>query len=184
MDDTIISNFVSELMFTEIAPAIPYDVDQKQAVDFGNSVLERFRNPFIQHQWINITMNYTLKMKGRAVPLFVKYYERFNTVPEYFATCFAAYLLFMKPVKIENGKYYGLSNGKEYIINDTSAALFSELWKSNDVQALVNNVLADTSLWDTDLTQLTGFEQEVVDRLKMMMENGIFLTLQTKKELV
>ncbi len=170
-------------MLQEIAPAIPYDVTVLQAEEFGNKVLDRFRNAFIQHHWLSITLNYTQKLHMRAIPVMLRYYEKFQMVPENFATAFAAYLLFMKGVKVNGEQYYGHANGKDYLINDEKAPYYFNLWKKYDVAELVNIVLQDTDLWDADLTKLNGFEQEVTEKLKMMITEGLPVTLQTKKVL-
>ena len=183
MDDKVMGQFIADIMLQEIAPAIPYDVTVMQAEDFSNKVLDRFRNSFIQHHWLSITLNYSLKLKARAVPVLLNYYEKFKLVPEHFATSFAAYLLFMQATREEAAQYYGTLNGKEYIINDEKAGFFFDLWKKYDVPELVNIVLQETDLWDADLTRIPGFEQEVTEKLKMMIAYGLPATLQVKKVL-
>ena len=175
--------FISEIMMLEIAPAIPYDVTVMQAEEFGNKVLDRFRNAYIQHHWISITLNYTQKLHARAIPILLRYYQKFQTLPENFATAFAAYLLFMKAVKVNGEQYYGYANGKDYLINDEKAPYYYKLWQTTEVAELVNIVLQDVDLWDADLTKLNGFEQEVTEKLKMMIAEGLPATLQAKKVL-
>ena len=183
MEDSVMERFIAELMLQDIAPAIPYEVSVLQAEEFGNKVLDRFRNAYIQHPWINITMNYTQKLQARAIPVLLRYYEKFQMVPENFATAFAAYLLFMKAVKVNGEQYYGHANGKDYLINDEKASLYYKLWQDHDAAEIVNIVLQETDLWDADLTKLNGFEQEVTEKLKMMITEGLPATLQTKKVL-
>lgn len=183
MEDAVFSSLISDLMMDEIAPAIPNDAALLQAKDFGNKVLERFRNPFIQHHWFSISMNYTQKMKTRAIPLLINYHKIFNQVPENFTSCFAAYLLFMKPTHENGGQYFGTNAGVEYLINDEKANYYSNLWSKFDVDTIVNIVLQDTDLWDADLTQVVGFESEVKEKLKMMLSDGVLAVLQSKKML-
>lgn len=183
MEDTVMERFISQLMLHEIAPAIPYDVSLAQAEEFGGKVLDRFRNAYIQHHWINITLNYTQKLQVRAVPVLLKYYEKFQSVPESFVIAFAAYLLFMKSDKVEGENYYGSYNGNEYPINDIKASYYYNLWKQNDVDELVKTALQDVDLWDTDLTRLNGFEREVTEKLKRMMTDGLPAIFQSKKVL-
>jgi tagaturonate reductase len=183
MDDDTMCQFISDLMLQEIASAIPYDVSASQAEDFGKKVLDRFRNPFIEHHWLSITMNYSQKLKLRAIPVLLHHFEKFQSLPENFTTSFAAYLLFMKATKEVGGQYYGMSNEKEYLINDEKAAYYFNLWSKYDVASLVNIVLQDVDMWDTDLTRLPGFDVEVIEKLKMMMTEGVPVTLQTKRVL-
>lgn len=157
MANNYLSKLVMNLMLSELALAIPYKMDFKVADRFGRSVLDRFRNPFINHKLIDITVQYTTKMRMRNIPLLVQYYQEFGKAPELFAMGFAAYLQFMHAVKEENGKYFGDSNGELYPINCDYAAHFYEAWKDFDLK----KVLADTSLWGADLSALPGFEAAV-----------------------
>jgi tagaturonate reductase len=156
-----ISTFISSLMLSELAPAIPYSMDEKKAQRFGQQVLDRFRNPYIEHHWLSITLNYTAKMKMRNIPTLLRYYEVFGQPPYYMAMGFAAYLLFMKGVTHNNGIYYGDRNGELYPIQDEKAAYFYEKWQSLEVEDLVTAVLSDTKLWDYDLTTLPKFAETV-----------------------
>jgi tagaturonate reductase len=183
MDDAVMGQFIADLMLQEIAPAIPNEAAVLQAEDFGNKVLERFRNPFIVHHWLSITMNYSQKMKARAIPLLLNYYQKFSLVPENFSTSFAAYLLFMKAEKTDGHQYFGLFNGKEYLINDEKAAWYFNLWKKYDVPGLVKKVLKEADMWDADLSKIPGFEQEVTEKLQVMINDGLLVALQTKKAL-
>jgi len=89
----------------------------------------------------------------------------------------------MKAVKVNGEQYYGHANGKDYLINDEKASYYYKLWQKHDVAEIVNIVLQEADLWDADLTKLDGFEQEVTDKLKMMITEGLPVTLQTKKVL-
>ncbi|QRR02539.1 tagaturonate reductase [Dyadobacter sandarakinus] len=150
--------FVRGLMLEELAPAIPYEVDPAQAQTFGEQVLDRFRNPFIRHQLVDITVQYTAKMKMRNIPTLLNHYRHSERVPQRFAEGFAAYLRFMKPVYHKNGAYYGERNGEPYSIRCDSAAYFDEKWKNAASPAdLAAQVLGDVSVWGTDLTLLPGF---------------------------
>ena len=157
MANSYLSKLIMNLMLSELALAIPYKMDFKVADRFGRAVLDRFRNPFINHKLIDITVQYTTKMRMRNVPLVINYYQEFGKAPELFAMGFAAYLQFMHAVKEENGKYFGDSNGELYPINCDYAGYFYEAWKDFDLK----KILADTSLWGADLSALPGFEQAV-----------------------
>ncbi|HJS53595.1 MAG TPA: tagaturonate reductase, partial [Chitinophagaceae bacterium] len=99
MNDPVYGKFTRSLMHAEIAPAIPFSIDKKVKEDFANKVFERFCNPFIEHQWQSITVQYTSKMKMRNIPLFQRHYELYDTVPVRMAAGLAGMLLYMKAVK-------------------------------------------------------------------------------------
>ena len=171
--DDVTEKFITNLMMSEIAPAIPYKIDAKVAQRYGRDVLDRFRNPYLDHQWISITLQYTMKMQMRNIPLLLNYYKEFNTVPQYFTRGFAAYLLFMKAVKEENGKYFGEKEGELYPIQCDSAKYFYEVWQNHKANEVVNAVLGNEQLWGTDLRKLKGFEENVTTHLSNMLAIGV-----------
>lgn len=173
LNDEMMEKYITILMLTELGPAIPLNLDQKTTHRYGREVMDRFRNPFLEHQWLSITLQYTLKMKARAIPLLVNYYKTFDSVPQYFARCFAAYLLFMKATKEENGKFYGETEGESYNINCDSAAYFKSVWESNSTHEVVSLVLRNKELWGCDLSTLKGFESNVENHLSNMIMCGV-----------
>lgn len=179
MGNAHMSSFIQDLAMHEIAEAmkdkkIPYS----EACDFAAKVLDRFRNPFIDHQWINITMQYSSKMKLRNIPLLLKYYEKHERVPEHMALGFAAYLFFMKSVKNDKGQYTGYVNGLPYLVQDDHAAYFAKKWTNSDVNAAVDSILADKEFWGADLTSLDGFAEAVTISLDSLMRKGIMASLR------
>jgi tagaturonate reductase len=173
MEDETISHYISSLMQFELAPAIPYSVELPMAISFGESVLERFRNPYIQHKWISITMNYSAKMKLRCVPMLLNHYLKSDQVPELFALGFAAYIAFMKPVTKKGNDFYGLFQHHEYPVQDEMAEVFYKRWEMLAVPELVKEVLADHEYWGADLHLLPGFQQSVTDKLNQVLQSGI-----------
>ena len=187
MDNETISSFMNDLMLNELAPAIPYEVSPDVAADFGGKVLDRFRNPKIKHLWINITVQYTSKIKMRIVPLLLSHYRQNKSAPELIALGFAGYLLFTRPVKKEGEKYWGVSDGQEYVIQDESAASFMKRWNNFAPPELVKEVLSDIELWGENLFVLPGFYESVLKKLNLLMNNGVIEvieTVQSKKVLI
>ncbi|WP_428655151.1 tagaturonate reductase [Runella sp.] len=178
MQNETMAAYISNLIMAELGLAIPYTMDDKSPQRFGMQVIDRFRNPHLNHQWLSITLNYSSKMKMRNVPTLLRYYEVFNCVPEYFSLGFAAYLHFMKPVAKEVFVYFGERDGQLYPIQDEKADYFYQQWQQNTPAKLVDVVLQNKNLWDTDLTLLPGFAQSVTENLENMLENGVKSTLE------
>lgn len=186
MDDLQVQHFISTLMQAEIAPAIPYPATSGQTNEFSVNCLDRFRNPYINHPWLNITMQYSSKMRMRVVPVLLNYYSLFNAVPWNMATGFAAYIYFMKAVKEEGGNYYGRLRGNFYPIQDDKAFYFFKKWQSAKPGSMAVSVLRDTALWGQDLSSLPGFAEAVQEKLNAIEELGmaaVMDTLQSKKNI-
>jgi tagaturonate reductase len=156
MEDANMEAVISALMQHEIVPAITgIGIREDAAYRFAVSVLDRFRNPYIQHRWLSITMQYTSKMRMRVIPVLRKYYQHVHEVPALLAMGFAAYLLTMKQD-----------------IQDDHAPYFKEKWQQLAPGALVQEVLKNEALWGEDLSKYKGFSQAVTVMLDNLMNEG------------
>lgn len=178
MDDMEMNHFISVLMQTEIAAAIPYATTPGQTETFAVNCLDRFRNPYIDHQWLSITTQYSSKMRLRVIPVLLHHYTLYNTIPQNMATGFAAYIYFMKSVKEEGGNYFGRINSNFYPVKDDKAYYFYEKWQTTKPAFMANAVLRDIALWGYDLTSLQGFADAVQEKLNEIDELGMTAVLQ------
>jgi len=179
MNDKYMAGFIHHLAINEIAIAMSNEkIPYEEAYEFANKVLDRFRNPFLDHQWLNITLQYSAKMKMRNVSLLLQHYRKFTQVPEGMALGFAAYLLFMKCHRNEKGNFVGDIAGSAYLVQDERAGYFAEKWKDNDVNQVVDDVLSDKDLWQEDLSLLNEFSDSVKMNLKSLIQNGTMNTLR------
>ena len=55
VDDELVNLYMRKGIFEEIIPTL--DLPKEDLIDFANSVLERFANPFIQHYLLSISLN-------------------------------------------------------------------------------------------------------------------------------
>jgi len=158
MHELAICNFIKKLMTEEIAYSIISEsITREETEVFANNVINRFCNPFIEHKWLSISMNYTAKMKMRCLPLILSYHKKTGKIPSYMSAGFAAYILFTKPVELSDGVYYGKTHGRKYKIDDNNAAQFYALWENSSVEIVTHKILSDEALWGTDLTNIPGF---------------------------
>lgn len=178
MDNAAFSQFMLHLMVNEITPAIPYQIDKHTATEFSHKVLDRFRNPNIEHQWLSISTQYSSKLKSRVLPLLLNHYEKSSEVPEAFAFGFAAFIRFMKVVPDTTGKFVGNANGEDYLVTDNEAGRFYKAWTSGNVKNVIEIVLKDASLWETDLTQLPGFKNAVIRNLDTITNSNMLKVLE------
>ena len=97
MQNKAFNNFITGLALEEIVPCVVGDaITENEAIQFANSVLERFSNPFIQHKWESIAMNFEEKMKMRNQFLMERYLLLKSKPAEKMALGFAAFALYMK----------------------------------------------------------------------------------------
>ncbi|MBC6699175.1 tagaturonate reductase [Hymenobacter sp. BT190] len=177
MQDDYVAGFIHNLMLGDLLPGIPYNVDEKVGQRFGMQVLDRFRNPAIEHRWLSISMNYTAKLQMRNVPTLLHYYQKLRAVPHYMALGFAAYLLFMRGTHQKDQVWYGELESQEYPIQDDKAGYYAELWSRLEPAELAHTVLHNQTLWGHDLAALPGFSDCVSRYLRQLLEQGAHATV-------
>ncbi|RBQ05903.1 tagaturonate reductase [Pedobacter miscanthi] len=175
MADEDFANHVLKLMKEEIAPAVVNeDITYDEALAFAESVTDRFSNPFLEHQWQAITLNFTSKMQMRNIPLIRKYYALKNEVPQLTALGVAAYILFMNVAK-EGENYIASANGKTYPVQDEFAEIIAGYWKNPET--VIDNTLGDRRLWGKNLNNYPGFNAAVKSYVELLQNKGAKETL-------
>ena len=174
MADPAFFHYIEHLMLLEIVPVLTSPlIGAELATRFAREVLDRFRNPFLEHAWLNISLQYSFKMRMRNVPLLLQYARKFQGNPAYLCWGFAAYLLFMKCEQSGGGQYAGRAWGRQYSIQDDQAQRFCSMWaKSANTAVLVQQVLSCEDLWGTNLALLPGLADSIQQKLDALMADG------------
>jgi tagaturonate reductase len=178
MQNAYFKNFVKQLMLGEIAASVISDqITIEDAMQFGDKVIDRFSNPFIEHLWLNITLQYSSKMLTRNVPILKKHYQQTDNVPEYIALGFAGYILFMKSKKNDENKFIGNNGISDYVINDDKAGILYAKWNEKNIHETVSDILGDENLWNTDLNSFPGFRDAVTKNVESLISGGVKNTI-------
>ena len=178
MNYELLARFIEQLMLADLLPGIPSPVEEEVGQRFGAQVLDRFRNPSLEHRWLSISTQATIKLQQRAIPVLLHYYELRGTVPPHFALGVAAYLRFLRSTATADGQFVGEVNGRSYPIQDEHAAYFADLWAHLAPTDLVAAALGNTSLWGGhDLSRLPRFAECVSYYLTHLLAEGAPATL-------
>lgn len=182
MQDTLLGNYIAGLVHEDIAGCLPYPVPADNVNAFGKAVLERFSNPFIQHEWINITMNYSLKMRARVVPLLIQCRRANQPIPERFALAFAAMIRFFKVQEQENNQFVGTVADWVYPVTDPNAGRFHRYWceYGKQVAVMTHQILGDTELWGTNLADQVNFVTSVASKLEQILDGNLSRLIEGK----
>lgn len=176
MEDNVFGPFVEKTVFNEILPTIILNEHEKKS--YARSVLERFKNPFIRHELLSISLNSVSKWKVRVLPTFMDYHKTKNRLPECLTFSMANLIYFYKGNRTADGNYRGKRNGTEYNILDDSDVLefFDSKWKTfhqtGDTESMVSSILANKIFWDKDLTLIPGFTASVTKYLNDIINKG------------
>ncbi len=146
VDDEIVGQFVRKTIFEEIVPLI--SIPGEDPKEFADQVIMRFRNPFIRHELMSISLNSISKYKVRVLPTVLDFIDQKGALPKR--------LLFSLACLI---KFY-VSDDFSKKDDPAVLAFFEEEKESAD---LVTKTLSNESFWGQDLTKISGLEAEVTE---------------------
>jgi tagaturonate reductase len=158
MQDTDFQTFVENLLTEELIPALPEYIREEEALSFGKQVIDRFKNPFIDHHWLSIAQNYTQKLEMRVLPLLYQAHEKRQDLPALLVYGLGAYIRFMKVSHSEKENAFGTIENRAYPIQDRQATHWEKIWSSSkDLQEVVQKALQQKDFWGgQDLSLLHG----------------------------
>ncbi len=150
--------FLEEAIRQEIIPTLPSSGEE--LIQYMNSVLERFRNPYIRHELQSIALNSISKFRVRVLPSLLAYMERFGTVPERLAFSLACLIQF----------YRG-----DLPLNDEGHVLdvFREAWDQGNEGEVTSYVLARNDLWGMNLNDRAGLGDLVTAFLGLLRNHTV-----------
>ena len=153
---------------------------KEELEDFAASVTERFKNPFIDHALLAISLNSTSKWKARVMPSFKGYIEKYGELPKCITASFAFYAAFYRGIRSEENAMIGMRNGsEEYEIKDDKAVLdFFLAHKDDDTATYAHAVCSNINFWGEDLSQISGFESAVADHLEKIETAGAYKVMK------
>lgn len=167
--DDVVGNFLQEALQQEIIPTL--DLSKEELTSFANDVLDRFRNPFIKHQLLSISLNSISKYKVRVLPSVLQFIEQKVRLPDHLLFSLASLIRF----------YKGEWKGNEIPLNDDREviAFIQDAWKTDDYQQITKQILGNKKFWDQDLTIVDGLAGRVSEFLELIDTNGIETPLRS-----
>jgi len=168
VEDEVIGQYVKDVIFNEICPTL--DLPEEELNSFANDVLDRFKNPYLVHALMSISLNSIAKFKTRVLPSILEYQKRKNSLPEKLVFSFASLIAF----------YKGEVNGKTIAVNDDQEVLefIQTNWQSyngkvDSLTVIVNAILSNQGFWGQDLTEVKGLAEKIVENLNDILGKGM-----------
>ena len=184
MNDEMFYKYLEDALNNEIIPAITSEeLTHDDLKEFADAVFDRFKNPFIDHKLLDISLNSTSKFEARVLHTIQEFYAQKNELPKILTFSFAAYLAFYKGTEIKDGALIGHRGDEEYLIKDSADVLefYKNAWTGVDVSDksaiddLVKKVCDNKDFWlGSDLnTELGNFPDVVSEHLYNILNNGV-----------
>ncbi|QZY54356.1 tagaturonate reductase [Crassaminicella profunda] len=168
VEDETMGRFVKEAVYDEIVPTL--DLPKEELDYFAEAVLDRFKNPFIKHFLMSISLNSNSKYETRVLPSVLEYKNRKGELPKKLVFSLAALIEFFKG-KI-NGEVVELKDNPEIL------AMYEKLWGSYDgtedgLKDIVKEVLSQEKIWKMDLNAVDGLTDQVTHYLTQIETLGM-----------
>ena len=166
----LVGKFIHKVMFDELMETL--NLPKEELEKFAHDVLERFNNPFVDHQVTSIMLNSFPKYQTRDLPGLKTYLQRKGKLPEGLVLGLAAIITYYKG---------GVrADGAEIVPNDAPEImdLLKQLWATGDTAKIAEGVLGATSIWGEDLNLIPGLAEAVKKDLDSIQEKGMLETVK------
>jgi tagaturonate reductase len=167
----VIGKYINKVMFDELMETLNLPKDELKK--FAEDVLERFNNPFVDHQVTSIMLNSFPKYETRDLPGLKIYLERKGELPKGLVLGLAAIITYYKGGVREDGA--------EIIPNDAPEIMdmLKELWATGCTKKVAEGVLAAESIWGENLNNIPGLTDAVIADLNSIQEKGMLETVKS-----
>jgi tagaturonate reductase len=172
MEDEDILKYIKATVYDEIIPTL--DLPKADLEEFADAVITRFRNPYVKHALLAISLNSVSKWRARCMPSLLKYAEKEGKIPSHLAFSLAALEAFYNGSEIRDGALIGNRNGEEYKIMDDAAVLsFFAANSGKEAKELTDAFLSSTDFFGQDLTKTEGLAEAVASYLSDIRALGM-----------
>lgn len=168
LQDQQLASYLKSVIFDEIIPTLSLPKTELEA--FANEVENRFKNPFIHHLLLSISLNSMTKYKTRILPQLLTYAEHNQTPPRMLTFALAALITF----------YRGRRESGSYPLADDQWWLdfFNRHWQNietgnSSINELVVELLANSNHWGTDLNQLPHLATMLCENIENIIQLGM-----------
>ena len=167
----VIGKYINKVMYEELMETL--NLPKEELQKFAGDVLERFVNPFVDHQVTSIMLNSFPKYETRDLPGLKTYLARKGELPKGLVLGLAAIITYYKGGVREDGA--------EIVPNDAPEimALLKDLWATGNTRKVAEGVLAEESIWKSNLNEIPGLIDLVVTYLDSIQSVGMLETVKT-----
>lgn len=169
----VLGRYIRKVMFEELLETL--DLPKEELVQFGNDVLERFNNPFVDHSVVSIMLNSFPKYQTRDLPGLKVYLQRKGELPKGLVAGLAAIITYYKGDARPDGSRPEPNDAPEIL------QLLNDLWATGSTHEVARGVLGATFIWGEDLNQIPGLTSLVISYLDAIQEKGM---LNVVKEMI
>ena len=174
-NDPVIGQYIHKVQFEELMETLNLPMDELR--QFASDVLERFNNPYVDHQVTSIMLNSFPKFETRDLPGLKTYLERKGELPKGLVLGLAAIITYYKGGTRADGAPIQPNDAQEIM------DLLSQLWATGDLRKVAEGVLGATDIiWKEskqDLNTIPGLTDMVEGFLRDIQDKGMVETVKS-----
>ena len=174
-NDPVIGQYIHKVQFEELMETLNLPMDELR--QFASDVLERFNNPYVDHQVTSIMLNSFPKFETRDLPGLKTYLERKGELPKGLVLGLAAIITYYKGGTRADGAPIQPNDAQEIM------DLLSQLWATGDLHKVAEGVLGATDIiWKEskqDLNTIPGLTDMVEGFLRDIQDKGMVETVKS-----
>ena len=155
-----INKFVNKFIENEVIPVI--DENPEELKNFSAEILERFTNPYINHQLRSIALNSLSKWETRNYPTLKDNWKKLNKLADLSVFTFAALLALYAP-----DSPFTPEDKPEHV------KIIKENWNDEDIKSTVTTVLESDIFSENFGKEIPGFVDKATEYLTSIRKNGI-----------
>lgn len=168
----VLGKYIHKVQFEELMETLNLPMDELRK--FATDVLERFNNPFVDHQVTSIMLNSFPKYETRDLPGVKIYLERKGELPKGLVFGLAAIITYYKGGTRADGALIQPNDAPEIM------QLLTDLWATGDTQRVAEGVLAAENIWKENLNNtVPGLTDMVKYFLDLIQEKGMLEAVKT-----
>ena len=177
MEDELVFDFMNHTIYDEVIPTLT--LPKADLVNFAQAVETRFRNPYVKHALLSISLNSVSKWRARCMPSFLGYIEKTGQLPKHLTFSLAALMAFYTGSEMRDKALIGKRGKEEYLIMDDEAVLrfFAEN-SDKETEKFVSLFLAREDFFGQDMTQVEGLTEALTGYLNDMKAYGMRSTME------
>lgn len=174
-NDPVIGKYIHKVQFEELMETLNLPMDELR--QFASDVLERFNNPYVDHQVTSIMLNSFPKFETRDLPGLKTYLECKGQLPKGLVLGLAAIITYYKGGTRADGAPIQPNDAQEIM------DLLIQLWATGDTRKVAEGVLGATDIiWKEskqNLNEIPGLTDMVEGFLNDIQSKGMVETVKS-----
>lgn len=169
----VIGAFVRHVMYNELLPTL--NLPEEELRRFADDVMERFCNPFVDHQLTSIMLNSFPKFQTRDLPGLKTYLQRRGTLPRGIVLGLAAICVYYRGGKRTDGTPIQPNDDPSIL------QLLTNLWATGNIRKVAEGVLAaQDHIWKEhgNLNTIPGLTDLLTESINSILCNGMMNTVE------